>query len=564
MNLILFIILLLGSFLRLYRLHSLPISLFGDEIDVGYHAWSLFTTGRDYLGNLLPTYIHSLSEYRAPLLMYLTAPFVGFLSPSAFSVRLPIALLGILNIYLIYLLANKLYPENYLKIKNFKLKIGYIAAAVLAITPWHIHYSRSSFEVTLLMSLILLGVLNYLSIKYFRALVFFSLTFYTYSIANIFTPLLILLLFVFFRPEKFRPTRVNLVKSLIVLAVVLPIGYQLSLGNAVGRFNLIGIGNDKKIIEDIILQRTAPWSIGGGLEPLFHNKVWAFASAIGKSYLTAFSTDFLFINGDPNFRHSTSRFGELLWVSAPFLLLGLVQVISKKNPANHFVLFLLLVAPLGSSLTQGGGNHATRLFVMLIPLTLLTALGVNTFLEYFAQTKSVVRNLLMSFFVLLALINLVGYWHRYEDHYRFESARVWNFGYESIFTQLKSLDNGLGRIFINNTYDPALLRFAFYTQFLPKDFQRQFKTDVPAENVVPGFNGFQFGDRYFFGQIDRYENLSDLLEVDDLYLAIQGKEIPGDWDWSKNPPDGIKAIATTYDVFGSPLMYLLKKTPKQN
>lgn len=559
MNPILLIILLLGSILRLYRLHSLPISLFGDEIDVGYHAWSLFTTGRDYLGNLLPTYIHSLSEYRAPLLMYLTAPFVGFLSPSAFSVRLPVALLGILNIYLVYLLANKLYPENYLKIKNLKLKIGYIAAAVLATTPWHIHYSRSSFEVTLLMSLIMLGTLSFLSKKYFGALALFSLTFYTYSIANIFTPLLILLLLFFFRQEKFRPTRINLVKSLVILIILLPIGYQLSFGNAAGRFNLISVLNDKKIIEDVILQRTAPWSIGDSLEPLFHNKVWAFTSAIGKSYLTSFSTDFLFINGDPNFRQSVSRFGELLWVSAPLILLGLVQVISKKTPANQFVLFLLLVAPLGSSLTQGGGNHATRLFVMLIPLTLLAAIGLNLFLEYLAKIKPVIRNLMLSFFVLLFLINLAGYWHRYENHYRFESARVWNYGYEPIFTQLKSYDKGLGKIYINNTYDPALLRFAFYTKLSPKEFQKQFNSDVPVNNVLPGFNGFRFGDRYFFGQIDRYENLSGLLQSGDLYLAVQGKEIPGDWDWSKDPPVGITALTTVRNFQNEPLMYLLKK-----
>src|SRR3989344_1966867 len=131
-NLPLIIVLLLGGFLRLYHLSSLPISLFGDEIDVGYHAWSLFTTGRDYLGNFLPTYIHSLSEWRAPLMMYLAAPIVGLLSPSAFSVRLPAALMGILNLYLIYLLGKKLFGN----------KIGLISAVILALTPWHIHYSR--------------------------------------------------------------------------------------------------------------------------------------------------------------------------------------------------------------------------------------------------------------------------------------------------------------------------------------------------------------------------------------------------------------------------------------
>ena len=53
------LVIMVGSLFRLIDLANLPISLFGDEIDVGYHAWSLITTGRDYMGNLLPTYIQS-------------------------------------------------------------------------------------------------------------------------------------------------------------------------------------------------------------------------------------------------------------------------------------------------------------------------------------------------------------------------------------------------------------------------------------------------------------------------------------------------------------------------
>ena len=56
-NKLIILILGLALFLRLYQLGSLPISLFGDEIDAGYQAWSLATTLRDYRGHFLPTYI---------------------------------------------------------------------------------------------------------------------------------------------------------------------------------------------------------------------------------------------------------------------------------------------------------------------------------------------------------------------------------------------------------------------------------------------------------------------------------------------------------------------------
>jgi len=548
-NLPLIIVLLLGGFLRLYHLSSLPISLFGDEIDVGYHAWSLFTTGRDYLGNFLPTYIHSLSEWRAPLMMYLAAPIVGLLSPSAFSVRLPAALMGILNLYLIYLLGKKLFGN----------KIGLISAVILALTPWHIHYSRVSFEVTLLTTLILSGTILYLSKKYFLALTLFILTFYTYSVANLFVPTLLFSLLLFFRPGKVRPSPQVLVKAFILLFLLLPIGYHLTFGEAAGRYRTISIFNDQKIIEDVILQRTDPWIAGFRLEPLFHNKVIAYAATFGRNYLTAFSPDFLFINGDPNFRQSVGRFGQLLWVCLPFLILGLLKIALWKNPSYRLVLAWLLLAPVSSALTIGGGSHATRLFVTLPPLILITALGLESFLSWQGRFSSKIRFSILVTVSLATLLNLTGYWYRYEFHYRFESARVWNYGFEQIFGRLKELDRGEGRVFINNTYDPSLYRFAFYTKLPPKDFQTSFHTDVPSDNILPHFNGFQFGERYYFGQIDRYENLLALLKPGDLYLAVQGKEVPGDWDWSKTPPGGIRSLAVVYDVLGQPLMYLLEK-----
>ncbi|KKU20676.1 MAG: hypothetical protein UX31_C0032G0001, partial [Candidatus Nomurabacteria bacterium GW2011_GWA1_46_11] len=148
---------------------------------------------------------------------------------------------------------------------------------------------------------------------------------------------------------------------------------------------------------------------------------------------------------------------------------------------------------------------------------------------------------------------------RYSAHYRYESARVWQYGYESLMKQARPYLDRPGRVFINNTYDPALYRFAFYTKLPPRDFQKMFAGDIPTENLLPGFNGFQFGDRFFFGRAATLEAMQNLLRPGDLYLAVQGEEIPGDWDWSQSPPAGIKALATVRNFYGQPLMYVLEK-----
>ena len=59
------------------------------------------------------------------------------------------------------------------------------------------------------------------------------------------------------------------------------------------------------------------------------------------------------------------------------------------------------------------------------------------------------------------------------------------------------------------------------------------------------------------GQIDDYQNMTQLLEEGDIYLAVQGEEVPGDWEWYENPPEGIRTLSVVKVVFGNPLFYLL-------
>jgi 4-amino-4-deoxy-L-arabinose transferase-like glycosyltransferase len=546
-NLFLYLILLLATFLRLYKLSSLPISLFGDEIDVGYHAWSLITTGKDYMGNLLPTYIQSLAEWRAPFLMYITAPFVGLLGPTTLAIRLPTALLGVLNIYLIYLLTRYLFKNK---------SLGLITAFILAITPWHIHYSRAAFESTLLITFLLLGTFTFLKKKYSLSIISFILTFYTYSTANLFTPLIVLSLLLIYRKEyQFK----HLFKKSYLIILFLPIAYNLTLGNAAGRFNLISVFKDQELIYDVVNQRTSPWVDQESLsEKLFHNKVTAYTTQVGTNYLSAFSPQFLFLSGDPNFRHSTSRFGELLWVTAPFLVLGVSSLLRNlKKKENKLVLFWILIAPIPSSLTQEGAMHATRLILMLPVLTVIIALGIK---EFFTLLKSLSSALIyLAIFILLSLtfVNLSTYWHRYDKHYRFESARHWHYGYEQIFQDFSSHTSDDSRIFINNTYEPSLLKFALFSKYPPKKFQQDFTTDVPEENIVPGFDGFRFGENHYFGKARNLDDLYKLLKPDNFYLAAQGQEVPGDWDWAKEPPTGVKVLSSTQDVLSNPLFYLV-------
>ena len=545
-NKLIIFILGLALFLRLYQLGSLPISLFGDEIDAGYQAWSLATTLCDYRGHFLPTYIQSLSEWRAPFLMYVTAPFVGLLGPSAFSVRLPSALLGVASIYLIYLISRKLFPD--------KKYLGEIAALVLALSPWHLHYTRNATEQGLFFFLVLLGVYLYLknlTAKKYSALFLipFVLTFYTYSIANLFIPSLVSILLITFPPEWKKLREKNfIIGTLISIVLFIPICYQILFGQAAGRFKLINITNDAKVVENVILDRSQPWVNNQKIDTIFQNKYLGFTTLFVNNYLTSFSPNFLFLHGDPNYRQSIARFGEVLLVWVPFLVLGFAALFKKENrQSNNLLLLWLFIIPFPSALTIGGGDHASRLFLMNFPLAIIIALGVVS-----------MRRFIFPLVVLLSL-NFIAYWYQYSANYRYDSATYWQYGYEPLFNILEPYINGNRRIFINNTANPALYRYAFYTALPPREFQKLFKGDTSIPNIITGFDGFQFGDNLYFGKAQKMELIPKILNSGDIYVAAQKEEVPFNEDWSIRPTDGVVTLGTIKDFRGNPLFYILQK-----
>ncbi len=543
-NLPILLILVLASFLRLYQLDSLPISLFGDEIDVGYHAWSIWTTGRDYMDNLLPTYIQSLSEYRAPLLMYLTAPFVGILGPSIFSVRLPVALIGIASVYLLYLVSLKLFSSN---------KVALLSAFLLAVTPWHIHYSRASFEVVPLVFLILLGIYFYLNNKYHWSVFFLVLTLFTYSTAVIIAPLTLLGLLIFYPFKKHSLTKLSIIIYLLASALFLVSLKNIFFGNASARFQKLSILSSFPVTEQVILLRNENWVSNKLLDKLFINKYTTTLEVITRNYLTAFSPDFLFGRGDQYFRHSSGKSGEFLYVVFLLFIIGLfwtAQNISQKP--IQLLLFSLLISPIPSALTLDGANHATRLFIMVLSVTLISSLSIH-----FLPDRGLIKKLIIAIFSLGIFLNLSAYLYNYYAHYKYQSWRYWHFGYNLIIPKLAEIAPNFDKVYINNTYQPSLIPFAFFAKYNPILFHKDFSGDNPNSFTENGFTGFRFGSKYYFGNVSKMDDLVNLLTPQTLYLAVQGIEVPGDWNWEKDPPGWARVLKTIYDPQGFPLFYLV-------
>ena len=254
----------------------------------------------------------------------------------------------------------------------------------------------------------------------------------------------------------------------------------------------------------------------------------------------------MFLSGDPNPRHSLPGFGQLYWLVAVFVIIGFIDLVRRKDSEfKRLVFSWLFIAPIASSLTIGGGGQATRLFLMLPPLVIFIGLGVD-------KLKS---RLFVFISLALLVISLCFWWHEYFVHYPKKSYEYWHYGYQEMISWLKDNQAGYQRVIINNNYEPGLIRYLFWTKKELSWLRNNFQGDQVKEGVLNNFNGFNVGNVFFGGinQEDKIGWLTENLNENSVYLAFQGDEAPGDWNWQEEPPAGLKIL----EAFNNPLNELM-------
>lgn len=549
---LLIIVLLLASILRFYKIDANPVSLFGDEVDVGYQAYSILKTGRDYMGNFLPIHFQSLAEYRTPLYLYSALPSVAIFGISAWGVRLPAAIFGVLGILALYLLVSEIMRNK---------KFGLLAAFLLSISPWHIHFSRAAFEVTQMLFFYIIGI--YFLLKglktgkwLYLAAVCLGLTPWAYSTAKLFLPLTILaVLIIWWKDLVTLPKRKLFLATIIFAVAVAPIAVSTIFGGGTARIQGISIFNDPTIIPQMGFDRVNDANVRGDsqlltiTDKLLHNKFTSYSAIFINNYLQAFSTEFLFTKGDYiNLRQSSGI--EFYKIELIFLILGLVYLATSglDRSVKAFLIFWLLASPIPSSLTQGGGSHATRLILMLPIIIILIAFGM-----YYCYIKigRRYRNIFSAGVFLTLLLSFIFYQHNYWVHYTWASERWWHAGYEDAIKSVVKMSGNYDRVIISSADEPSLKFFLGWSMYPPLSFQKKYKANPALQlgkyefpPVGQGFNLYEMGSK---------------LPERTLYLAT-AKEvnlnlIKEPW---RVPADLILIKSITYPS-GEPAFYLITK-----
>lgn len=561
-NKILVIILLFAALLRFCNLSSNPPSMFGDELDVGYHAYSILKTGKDYQGNPLPLNFHSLAEWRTPLYLYSAVPTVAIFGVSPLGVRIPAALFGVLGVYLLYLLVKEIFDDS---------RVGILAATLLAISPWHIQYSRAGFEVTEMLAFLIAAIYFFLrSLKknkyLYLSVLFFILTAYTYSTAKVFTPILMLFVLFIWKKEIQFFEKKQLVKTLLTGFVLgLPLVYSIVFVGGAQRFNYISVFADPTTEAEVGVSRSADSFSRGetGLaqtprifDRIAHNKFTYWGNQILVNYFNSFSTNFLFIKGDPNPRQSVG-IGEFYKIEAIALIFGVIFLfINKRTPVKNKILVVvwLLMAPIPASLTKDGGDHATRLILMLPPIIAIIALGWSGLYDIFTAKRRILYVITLTF---LYVLSFIFYMHQYLVHYPVQSERWWHYGWSQALETVKKLDTDYDRVIISMAGEPAWIFFAAHYQYDPSSWQLSYP--IGNDIQVEGFGKISHTGKYYFGtpsdDVQIY-GLSRVVDNKTLYLA-NAKEVGENLVLHPDKkPQGLKLIKSVSYLSGEPAFYI--------
>lgn len=562
-RILLTLILVVAFWLRVWRLDSIPASLSGDEVDIGYHAYSLLRTGKDYLGNLLPVHLQSLADYKSSLYAYFSIPTVALFGISSWGVRLPAVLFGVLGIWLFYLLVD-------LITRNKPLAL--VAAFLLSISPWHIQYSRGGFEGMLVLSLYLGGVYFFLGglengRRLVMSAVLLGLTIWAYHSAKIFLPVTaIVIVTIWWRPLKRILKKYLLLAVTVFVVITVPVLWSTLLGSGANRFGSTSVFNDPRVVPEIESARLRDIKMredGDGLlvDRLFHNKVVSWGSILVGNYLQSFSTDFLFIKGDPNPRHSIVKMGEFYGFQFLFLMIGIVYFFIKPmdKKIKLFMVFWLLTAPLPSVVTRDGGYHASRLLFLLPPLVFLISLGMYYSWE---ALYGVYRKVFIGGLIILFGVGFIFYQHNFWVHYPWDSQRFWHAGFKEAIQTAVLEGKKYDRVIISQADEPALLFFLGYSQYPPEKFQKSYP--LPKVDMA-GFGLISKLDKFYFPPIGQGVGLYDLGKIlpdDTLYMAAF-KEI--NLDLIREPervPQDVKLIKAISYPSGDPAFYLFTRARK--
>ena len=448
LKILLGLILVLAFILRFYNLAQNPPGLYWDEVSNGYNAYSVLKTARDEYGVFLPTNFRSYDDYKPPVYIYSIIPSILVFGLTELAVRFPSAAGGVLTVFLVYLITKKLFQ---------KVKLALFTSFFLAISPWHIHFSRGGFEANFMVFLTILGFYFFLQSKNKYYLLLFSvvvlgLVFNAYQGAKIWVPLFMFAIVFFGREELFEHGKKLIFPLLILVLFSLPV--ILNFGQSFVRGKSVSIFSEQEI-----------------------NKIEVFA----KGYFSHFSPTFLFVKGDSIGRHSVPGMGQLYVFELPLILAGIYLLFRDRFKYRNFLIVWLILAPIPAALSSPT-PHSLRAITFIPLWSIISAYGLSFILKFNYNIK--IKNLFLAGLFFVGLFNFITYLHLYHKHYPKEKGPDWQDGYRKMLDYVNKVEDNYSTIAISDALGRSYIYTLFYLKYDPQKYQ--------TEGGQEGFDKYEF------------------------------------------------------------------------
>ena len=147
----------------------------------------------------------------------------------------------------------------------------------------------------------------------------------------------------------------------------------------------------------------------------------------------------------------------LLFVTAPFFIIGLMALWKKRKKAWSKVLFWwLLIAPV-PAMIGFEVPHPIRAYQLLPVLTIITAVGIK---EFSTRSRLILYTLLV--------VNSLYFFYQYFIIYPVESARDWQYGYKQAAVVAREWEDRVDKVIISSYYGQPYVFTYWYQDRRPQ------------------------------------------------------------------------------------------------
>ncbi len=478
---ILFILLLLlGIFIRIYKIDLYPSLLNQDEASSAYEAFSILNYGIDRNGMSYPVHLIAWGSGQNILYSILLMPFVNIIKNINLMVRLPMSLISSFTLVVCYLFI----------IKRYRNKYGLLAFFLIVIMPWHIMKSRWGLESNIFPDLFLYGLIllyngieNNKNIYYILSSIVFGISIYSYGTSYVFIPVFMFITYLYL----FITKKVKFKNIILYFSVTILVSLPMILFVLINYFDL----NQIKIL-------------GITIPKLYYNRFTTITSVNGNFITNCIynlkNTFKLIVFQNDNLVYNyIENYGIYYFVSLPFIIYGIIISLKdfKKNNIYKLNIFYLIASLVVCAMVEVNINRINCLW-----FSLLIFLIIGLF-KLIKDNKFYITVFLT--YSILFVLFIHTYFSSYQNKFN-------NNGIEDVYNYVSKIN--YERLYITNKIHEPYIYYLLYNRVNPNDY---LKTRV-IENENEMFQKIVSIDNVYF-------NLGEKINDNEVYIIDKNENI---------------------------------------